>query len=181
MPAVSGNKELMNAMDLKVPAQNKLRKIFGAGPTGAIISLFLFATFVWADSTLKLAIVGEHAGFIIIKTIGILFVGLGVGLHFWSFFTLRNWWVDGQLCKRGPFKYFRHPMYAAWITFICPGIALYLNSWLYFFWVFLLHLIWHKLVKKEEIIMINTFGERYKNYARQTGRFFPKRLNLMVS
>jgi hypothetical protein len=38
-------------MDLnrKVSGQNKLKKIFGVGPTGAIISLFLFAIFVWAD------------------------------------------------------------------------------------------------------------------------------------
>jgi len=165
-------------MDLKVPAQNKLKKIFGIGPTGAIISLFLLAAFIWADSKVKLPIVENHAVFL--KTLGIVFVGLGVGLHFWSFFTLRNWWVDNQLCTKGPFKYFRHPMYAAWITFICSGIALYLNSWFYLFWVFLLHLIWHKLVKNEEIIMINTFGEKYKEYARRTGRFFPKGLNFSI-
>jgi protein-S-isoprenylcysteine O-methyltransferase Ste14 len=114
----------------------------------------------------------DYAG--LIKTVGIVMVILGLGLHFWSFSTLRNWWVDDKLCTSGPFKHFRHPMYAAWITFICPGFALYLNSWFYLFWVLLLHLFWHKLVKKEEIIMIDTFGDIYKDYAKRTGRFFPK-------
>ena len=57
---------------------------------------------------------------------------------------------------------------------MCPGVALYLNSWFYLLWVLLLHLVWHKLVKQEEILMINTFGDLYKDYARRTGRFFPK-------
>ncbi len=72
-------------------------------------------------------------------------------------------------------------MYAAWITFICPGVALYLNSWFYMFWVLLLHLLWHKLVKKEEIIMIDTFGDIYKDYAGRTGRFLPKMMNYSIN
>ena len=154
---------------------NKLKKIFGIGPTGAIISLFFFSIFVWADSMIKLSIVTESAS--LIKIIGIVLIIFGLGLHFWSFSTLRSWWVDDKLCTRGPFKHFRHPIYAAWITFICPGIALYLNSLFYLFWVFLLHLLWHKLLIKEEIIMIDTFGDMYKDYARRTGRFFPKMMN----
>ncbi|MBF0202885.1 MAG: hypothetical protein HQK67_00935 [Desulfamplus sp.] len=158
-----------------VSGQNRLKKIFGIGPMGAIISLFLLAIFVWADSMIKLYIVADYTG--LMKTMGILLGILGLGLHVWSFSTLRNWWVDNQLCTRGPFKFFRHPMYAAWITFICPGLALYLNSWFYLFWVLLLHLLWHKLVKKEELIMINMFGNIYKDYAMRTGRFFPKMRN----
>ena len=159
-------------MASKVSGQNKLRKIFGIGPAGAVISLFLLAIFAWADSMVKLPIVVDYAG--LMKIIGIVLIILGLGLHFWSFFTLRSWWVNDKLCTRGPFKHFRHPMYAAWITFICPGIALYLNSWFYLFWILFLHLLWHKIVIKEEIKMINIFGDIYKDYARRTGRFFPK-------
>jgi len=166
-------------LNRKVSGQNKLKKIFGIGPTGAIISLFLFAIFVWADSRIKLSIVVESAS--LMNIFGIVLVIFGLGLHFWSFSTLRSWWVDDKLCIRGPFKHFRHPMYAAWITFICPGVALYLNSWFYLFWVLLLHLLWHKLVKKEEIIMIDIFGDIYKDYARRTGRFFPKLMSYRIN
>lgn len=154
---------------------NKLQKIFGVGPMGAVISLLLLALFAWADSMMKLPVMVAYTG--LMKSIGVALIILGLGLHFWSFSTLRNWWADNKLCTKGPFKHFRHPMYAAWITFVCPGVALYLNSWLYLFWLLLLQIIWHKFVKKEEIIMIDTFGEDYIDYARQTGRFFPKMLN----
>lgn len=156
----------------RISGKEKFKKLFGIGPMGAVISLFLLAIAALVDSMIKLSIVADYQ--IFIKTIGIILVILGLGLHFWSFSTLHNWWVNDKLCTRGPFKHFRHPMYAAWITFICPGVALYLNSWCYLFWVLLLHLLWHKLVKKEEKIMIDTFGDIYQNYAKQTGRFFPK-------
>lgn len=159
---------------MEVSGQTRHGKIFGIGPGGAIISLFLLAVFVWADSMVTLPIMENHGG--LIKIIGMVLVVIGVGLHCWSFSMLRNWWADDTLCTGGPFKYFRHPMYAAWITFICPGTALYLNSWLYMCWVLLLHVLWHRLVRKEETIMINTFGDIYKDYARRTGRFFPKML-----
>lgn len=159
-------------MDLKVPGQNSLRKIFGIGPAGAAISFILLALFWWAASMIGLPVLAGDTNFI--KITCIILIIMGFLLHFWSFSTLRSWWADDKLCTSGPFKYFRHPMYAAWITFICPGMALYLNSWLYFFWVLSLHLLWHQLVKKEEIMMINTFGDTYKNYAKGTGRIFPK-------
>jgi protein-S-isoprenylcysteine O-methyltransferase Ste14 len=161
-------------MELKrsMPGLNQLKKIVGIGPVGAVISLLLLAVFVWADAMLKLSITVAHAGFI--KTIGIMLIISGVGLHIWSFFALRSWWRDDRLCTGGAFKYFRHPMYAAWISFIAPGFALYLNSWVYLTWAVFLHVLWHQLVKREEQIMVDTFGDAYKDYARRTGRFFPR-------
>ena len=162
-------------MDRKVPDCNRFKKIFGIGPRGALFSFFLLLIAVGADSVTGLPISVDYA--YLVKTIGTIFVILGLILHFWSFFTLRSWWADDKLCTRGPFRHFRHPMYAAWITFVCPGFALFLNSWIYIFWVLLLHLLWHRLVKKEEILMIDTFGDIYRDYARRTGRFFPKLRN----
>jgi protein-S-isoprenylcysteine O-methyltransferase Ste14 len=69
-------------------------------------------------------------------------------------------------------------MYAAWISLISPGVALYLNSWVFVCWVILLHPIWHKLVKREENKMMFAFGKIYVDYAKKTGRFFPKELKI---
>ena len=80
------------AIKRKISGQNKLKKIFGIGPTGAIISLFLLAIVVWADSMIKLSIVVDYAD--LMKIIGIVMVILGLGLHFWSFSALRNWWAN---------------------------------------------------------------------------------------
>lgn len=159
-------------MNVNISGPNKLKKIFGIGPMGAVISFLLFALCMWANLLITLPIIPGHEG--ILKAVGIILMASGILLHFWSFYTLRSWWADDELCTGGPFRYFRHPMYAAWITFICPGIALVLNSWFYLFWICLLHLLWHKLVQREELTMINTFGKTYKDYAKRTGRFFPK-------
>ena len=153
----------------------KMQKLFGVGPTGAGISCVLLAFLAWIDYLVGHPAVMGNA--IPMKTAGSLLVVIGLGLHFWTFFTLRNWWKNNRLCTQGPFKFFRHPMYAAWITFICSGVILYLNSWILLFLPLLLHPIWHRLVKKEEKVMLENFGNEYLEYAEQTGRFIPRILN----
>ncbi len=155
-------------------SENRVQKYFGIGPMGALISLLLLALFAWVDRIIGHPVIAFYAG--PVKYFGAVLVIFGLGLHFWAFSTLRNWWRDDQLCTMGPFKHFRHPMYAAWITFISSGLALYLNSWIYLLWVILLHPIWHRLVKKEETTMTGIFGDVYMDYARRTGRFVPKML-----
>lgn len=139
---------------------------------GASISLLMLVFFIWINRLFGQPVFMVEAA--PMEILGTALVIFGFGLHMWSLLTLRNWWSNNQLCTLGPFKYFRHPMYAAWITFISSGVALYLNSWIYLLWVISLHPLWHKLVTKEESTMIETFGHVYKDYARLTGRFFPR-------
>ena len=54
------------------------------------------------------------------------------------------------------------------------GLAMYLNSYILIVWALLLHPLWHCLVRDEESLMIDLFGERYIEYQEKTGRFFPK-------
>jgi protein-S-isoprenylcysteine O-methyltransferase Ste14 len=150
----------------------RLQKLFGVGPIGGIISLLLLTIAVWVDR------VSGHSAILAnptpIKVFGGGLAVIGLGLYFWSFWTLRDWWVKGELCTMGPFKWFRHPMYAAFITFIIPSVALYLNSWIILFFAVLIHLIWHQLVTKEEKMMFEIFQDEYRSYAARAGRFLPR-------
>ncbi len=148
------------------------KRIFGVGPLGAAISIILLFIFRGFANIFNQSLIAEN--FLILHVTVILLVILGIGLHLWSFWTLRTWWHKDQLCTHGPFKYFRHPMYAAWITLISLGVALYLNSWFYIFWYILLHIIWHKLVIREEKMMMEAFGKDYLEYSANTGSFFPR-------
>lgn len=153
-------------------AISRLKKLFGIGPMGAIISLVLFTIAVWMDRLLgHLAILANPAP---IRVVGEGLAAIGLGLLFWSAWILRKWWSKDELCTMGTFKWFRHPIYAAWITFILPALALYLNSWIILFFVVLLHPIWHQLVIYEEKMMFEKFGDKYREYTAQTGRFFPR-------
>jgi protein-S-isoprenylcysteine O-methyltransferase Ste14 len=155
--------------------KSRLKKIFGIGPVGAVFSLLLLAVFSGLDFAVgHPALVMDP---VILKSVGGIFILLGLGLHFWAFLTLRSWWANDELCTKGPFLLFRHPMYAAWITFIASGVALYFNSWILLLWVPALHPVWHKLVEREETVMLGIFGDVYKDYAKRTGRFVPRVFN----
>ena len=151
---------------------NKQQKLFGIGPLGALISFVLLAISVWVNRVLEHSVILANP--FIFKIIGIMAMVIGLGLHFWSMWALRNWWNKDKLCISGPFRWFRHPMYAAWITFVLPGLALYLNSWIILIFVAALHPVWHLLVTREEIMMFEKFRDEYRTYASQTGRFFPR-------
>ena len=148
------------------------KKLFGVGPLGVLITLSLFLL-AW--------LLDRKMGHVIIlmrpcplRCTGIFLISFGLVLHMWTFFTLKNWWRNDQLCTTGPFRYFRHPMYAAWVTFISMGVALMFNSWMYVLWSLLLHPIWHVLARREEKIVEDAFGDEYRRYAARTGRFVPK-------
>jgi protein-S-isoprenylcysteine O-methyltransferase Ste14 len=152
--------------------KDRIQRLFGVGPAGVMISLVLLGLAVWVDRIIGRPVLPVPAA--LMKAVGMMLMVLGLGIHFWSFWTLRHWWAFDRLCNQGPFRYFRHPMYAAWITFVASGLAFYMNSWVYFLWVLALHPIWHRLVTGEEAAMAHMFGGTYRDYAAQTGRFFPR-------
>jgi protein-S-isoprenylcysteine O-methyltransferase Ste14 len=92
----------------------------------------------------------------------------------------RNWTVtiglrdEHTLITKGIFKYIRHPMYAAHILWAIAQIMI-LHNWLvaypFFLTITLLYLI---RVKSEEEMMVEKFGEEYKQYMVRTGRILPK-------
>lgn len=151
---------------------SRQQKLFGVGPVGAAISFVWLAIAYWLSHTLGyLAILANPAP---LKIVGAVLVIMGLGLHFWSMWTLRNWWNKDKLCTTGPFRWFRHPMYAAWITFVLPGFAFFLNSWIILIFVILLHPIWLLLVIREEKMILDKFQDEYRAYAAHTGRYFPR-------
>lgn len=151
---------------------DKYKKIFGIGPLGALISLGLILPFWWLDKKLGHPLISQNPA--LLRMFGCLLIITGAGIHLWAGWTLRNWWRDSQLCTIGPFEYFRHPMYAAWITFIASGISLCFNSWIFLLWPIAIQPIWHRLVIKEEIMIAEIFSDEYRKYANRTGRFFPR-------
>jgi protein-S-isoprenylcysteine O-methyltransferase Ste14 len=149
-----------------------LKKLFGVGPMGAGITLTLMAVAIPINDGLSHPQI-LRCGWLM-RVLGVLLICTGPILLFSSIYTLRNWWAKNRLCTTGPFRWFRHPIYAAWITFVCPGIALYCNSLILLAWVLSVHLVWHRLVVREERTMVDHFQDEYRRYAERTGRFLPR-------
>jgi protein-S-isoprenylcysteine O-methyltransferase Ste14 len=152
--------------------RDRLRKIFGVGPVGAALSLLLLAVALLVDHRLGSPPILPCRSFL--TGLGVLLVLAGLGLHFRSMHALSSWWAEDRLCTRGPFRWFRHPMYAAWITFVSLGVALCLDSWVALLWVVALHAMWRGLVTHEEKMMARHFPDEYPPYAARTGRFIPR-------
>ncbi len=100
----------------------------------------------------------------------IIWVQLELGRQFSPQLQLRQ---EHQLITSGPYSRVRHPLYTALFGF---GLSLALVSANWFFvGFFVLSLVGLVLrVPKEEQMMLEQFGEQYRQYMQRTGRFIPK-------
>ncbi len=91
----------------------------------------------------------------------------------------RNWSVTLEvrdqhtLVTTGPYKFLRHPMYSAfWLWAIAQ--ALLLPNWIAgFAGVIGFGTLFFLRVRQEEKLMLETFGECYRNYMERTWRVLP--------
>jgi protein-S-isoprenylcysteine O-methyltransferase Ste14 len=105
----------------------------------------------------------------------------GLGLWTWTHVALGTLWsaqlqlrANHRLVTSGPYSRIRHPMYSAILAW-AASLGLVMANWvpiLFAFWaaVFLV-----ARVPREEQMMIERFGDEYREYMKRTGRFLPKR------
>ena len=112
---------------------------------------------------------------------GVAIFGVALWLLWRSHADLgRNWSVAAEVREKqtlitsGVFKYMRHPMYSAhWLWGIAQALLVYnwisgLASLAIFIPLYLLR------VPREEKVMLNEFGDEYRQYMRRTGRVTPR-------
>jgi len=78
-----------------------------------------------------------------------------------------------KLIKKGPFGIIRHPLYVSYIL-ILAGLSLtLLTYWILIPTLFVIIGI-YPTAKAEEELLIEKFGEQYREYKKKVGMFFPK-------
>jgi len=82
--------------------------------------------------------------------------------------------TEHKLITNGIFGYIRHPMYASqWIWVIAQPLLL--HNWLAGFLDLFVFIAFYFLrVRAEEKMMLDTFGDKYREYMKKTGAVFPK-------
>ncbi len=101
-----------------------------------------------------------------------------LGLNWSASLEIRE---NHSLVDTGVYRYIRHPMYA---SFLLWGIAqaLLLHNWIYGLFNIVSFLPMYLLrVPQEEQMMLNAFGEKYRDYMSRTGRVIPKFLHSATS
>jgi protein-S-isoprenylcysteine O-methyltransferase Ste14 len=115
------------------------------------------------------------------RIFGILLMFANVLFFLWVHISLGNNWSPivelnktHILITQGPYKYIRHPMYAS-IFIHCIALWLVTANIFIGLCAFLsFAIIYPFRIKSEEKMMIDKFGDEYKNYIKKTGRLFPK-------
>ena len=115
-----------------------------------------------------------------LEAVGTALTYAGAALAIWARWSLGGNWsaevsvkTDHQLIRSGPYARVRHPIYAGLLLAVI-GMAVVIGEWR----GLLAILIWsvgHTLkAKREEAVMIATFGDQYQRHRRETGFLLPR-------
>jgi protein-S-isoprenylcysteine O-methyltransferase Ste14 len=116
-----------------------------------------------------------------IRWVAILIGCLGTAGEIWaavslgaSYSPLLRVAEERVVVTAGPYRWIRHPLYAFWIP-VMTGWGLAARNWFILVsgTVLILVLIVVR-VPREEAMMVEGFGESYRQYMSRTGRFVPR-------
>ena len=92
----------------------------------------------------------------------------------WSPITEEKFVRPKKIIKSGIYKRIRHPIYSS-IFLMVIGFGILISNWLLWVIPFFSFLILCLIkVPKEEEFLKKEFGDKYKEYLNETGRYFPK-------
>jgi len=106
---------------------------------------------------------------------------IGVVLFVWAHRALGRFWSpmleiqpDHRLVTTGPYRHVRHPMYSTFFV-ICIGLSITSANWIVAVtWFGGFAVILRHRIPDEERMMIDEFGDEYREYMRHTGRLIPR-------
>jgi protein-S-isoprenylcysteine O-methyltransferase Ste14 len=116
----------------------------------------------------------------LILALSLVLLWCGVALRWWCFRTLGRYFTftvmtssDQQVITTGPYKFLRHPSYAAMLVAL-TGIGLTFGNWLSLFALLVLAgLGFINRIRVEEAALAAALGARYTTYASTRKRLVP--------
>ncbi|MCL4466089.1 MAG: isoprenylcysteine carboxylmethyltransferase family protein [Chloroflexi bacterium] len=151
--------------------ERMLLPILGVLVLGMLIWLINPARMRWSALALPGWARWGGAGIVVVALALLIWVHQTLGGNFSSTLKIRE---RHKLVTAGPYRWVRHPMYSG-IFLWAAGVPLITANWFailvpaWFALFFLLR------VPDEEKMMIEAFGDKYRDYGKRTGRFWPRR------
>jgi protein-S-isoprenylcysteine O-methyltransferase Ste14 len=108
-----------------------------------------------------------------LKTAGDALLLIGILLLGWAAYTFTVGFNKGNLVTKGLFSLVRNPIYAVWMFFLIPGIALLCASWLLLLTPLVTYLGFTRFIQTEERDLTKRFGRRYLDYKARTHALWP--------
>jgi protein-S-isoprenylcysteine O-methyltransferase Ste14 len=146
--------------------------VLGLGYIGALIVYVFFPSFLaWAAFSLPAWVRWIGAGITGAALLLLAWVQWSLGKDFSTTLHLRQ---DHLLVTEGPYRCVRHPMYTA-LFLLGVGFLLLTSNWAVGApLIVALPILVAVRIGDEETLMIEQFGDEYRAYMQQTGRFLPR-------
>jgi protein-S-isoprenylcysteine O-methyltransferase Ste14 len=165
---------VVNFLNTQKPREYKERRspVATASMTSFFILLYVTIRLRWTAL--------EPSGWIAFRSFGLALMLFGTAFNVWGRLYLKTNWSDHvriyddqTLITTGPYRIVRHPLYASIIWMFYGAAIAYLNplAALGNTLLFIPAMIYRSNL--EENVLHETFGDRYSNYRKKTGRFFP--------
>ena len=159
-------------LDLKKWFDSKhYMRLWNVGPPGFLFSLATIHGLHYAEQVFPLKTFSLSSGWffalVALTTLDALV------LLFWVLFSLPPKNRGIKLSKKGVYGFIRHPIYTAIIYHVPILCALSWGSYLILLFLPVHHIIWGKLVEREEKYLVGIFGQEYLDYMNEVPRFIP--------
>jgi protein-S-isoprenylcysteine O-methyltransferase Ste14 len=116
-----------------------------------------------------------------LRWVGIALALAGFALLQWAQVTLGNSWSDTPrmmkeqtLITSGPYQFIRHPIYTAFVLILGSALLISANWLIGLAWLGMTVLEVASRVGFEEALMLEYFGDQYREYMKKTGRLLPR-------
>lgn len=152
----------------------KPMSLWGVGPIFTIISVLITIASIVIHKRTYLSFNIEVIPSIVFKVFGISFMMLGFIIWFSGTVLAR---IDknikeDKLVTTGIYAYVRNPIYSG-IWFFLTGILIIYHSYIMVGLPILFYILLRILVKKEEKVLTERFGQEYLKYKKNTNAVFP--------
>ena len=160
---------------LKKRAEGLASRIAGLLAMIGFIAILLYAVnpswLAWASLPLPLWLCWLGVGIAI----------LGFALLQWAQNSLGKNWSDTprmikeqSLTTSGPYQFVRHPIYTAFLLILGSTLLVSANWLIGLAWLGMTTLEVASRIRFEETLMLQYFGDQYREYMKHTGRLLPK-------
>jgi len=157
----------------KYPPSKIALGVLSIGIIGYFLTLILYTFYMPIILMFNLSIPS------IIRWLGVLLAIIFIPILYWVHSTLDKQFSadlsikkDHNLIEVGPYRKVRHPMYTVFIIFTI-SIALISANLTCIIFSLLISISFPSIIKSEELMLIDAFGDEYRSYMERTGRFFP--------
>ena len=146
-------------------------RIFGSGPRIhlTILSMSVLIYFIRVDNSWASLGLPEGAHL----TLAFCMLGAWAVIALWSLKSLGRK-IGLSVMKSGPYTYVRNPLYTAEIIFGWLAVLFAFNTWLAIPAMLITFYLASHLIKYEEDLMEQSFGDEWRLYKATTPPFFPK-------